>query len=53
MTCNPSWPEIQDELFPGQAANHRPDIVARVFNLKRKAMMDENYKERYFWQRQR
>ena len=48
MTCNPSWPEIQDQLFPGQAANHRPDIVARVFNLKRKAMMDEITKKNIF-----
>ena len=34
MTCNPKWPEIVAELTPGQKAQDRPDIVARVFKLK-------------------
>src|ERR1700761_1997770 len=34
MTCNPYWPEITRELLPGQLAEDRPDIVARVFKLK-------------------
>jgi hypothetical protein len=34
MTCNPAWKEILDELLPGQTANDRPDLVARVFALK-------------------
>ena len=40
FTCNPTWPEIQAELFEGQTAKHRNDIVARVFNLKLHKMMD-------------
>ena len=35
MTCNPNWPEIQENLFPGQTAADRPDLVARVFSLKK------------------
>ncbi|XP_053571517.1 uncharacterized protein LOC128661269 [Bombina bombina] len=34
MTCNPKWPEILDNLLEGQAVEFRPDLVARVFNLK-------------------
>ena len=31
VTCNPLWPEIQEELLPGQKAEDRPDLTARVF----------------------
>jgi hypothetical protein len=41
MTCNPTWPEILDELEPGQSPPDRPDIVVRIFELKLKALMDE------------
>ena len=34
FTANPDLIEITRELLPGQSANDRPDIVARVFNLK-------------------
>ena len=34
FTCNPTWEEIKRELFPGQSANDRPDVVARVFKIK-------------------
>ena len=33
-TTNPNWPEIKDNLLPGQDPQDRPDIVARVFRLK-------------------
>lgn len=39
MTCNPKWPEIQQNLMPGQTAHDRPDIVARLFKLKKDQMM--------------
>jgi hypothetical protein len=45
MTCNPNWPEIQDELFPGQTAQVRPDLVARVFRAKLETMKDMLTKE--------
>ncbi|CAO4386378.1 unnamed protein product [Caenorhabditis nigoni] len=34
MTCNPKWDEIQECLFSGQTVSDRPDIVARIFQLK-------------------
>ena len=41
MTCNPTWPEILDELEQSQSPPDRPDIVVRVFELKLLALMDE------------
>ena len=44
FTCNPRWPEIVDNLFPGQTASDRPDLVSRVFNMKVKMLMDDIHK---------
>ena len=33
-TTNPNWPEIKDNLLPGQDPQDHPDIVACVFRLK-------------------
>ena len=41
FTCNPNWREIQENLLPGQAAKDMPDIVARVFKLKLKALLKD------------
>ncbi|KAI8557126.1 hypothetical protein RHMOL_Rhmol05G0311100 [Rhododendron molle] len=41
MTANPSWPEIIAALLPHQKSIDRPDLIARVFELKRKALMKE------------
>ena len=41
VTCNPKWPEIVDNLLPGQRAQDRPDIVSRVFNLKLKDILKD------------
>ena len=41
FTCNPQWEEITANLPPGFTASDRPDIVARVFNLKLKALLDD------------
>lgn len=40
MTANPNWQEVTDSLLPGQCAADRPDLVARVFHLKLKLLMD-------------
>lgn len=34
FTCNPKWPEITENLYPGQYACDRPDLVSRVFKMK-------------------
>ena len=41
MTCNPKWPEIVNELYPGQEPQDRPDIVARVFKDKMDQLMND------------
>ena len=40
LTCNPNWPEIRSALRDGQIPADRPDIVARVFHLKLKELMN-------------
>ena len=40
FTANPKWEEVTQSLLPGQTAADRPDLVARVFNLKLKILMD-------------
>ncbi len=47
ITCNPDWPEIREAL-QGERAEHHPDIVARVFRLKRKEIKDEIMKNGIF-----
>jgi hypothetical protein len=34
MTCNPKWREITENLLLGQSAHERPDLIARVFEMK-------------------
>ena len=41
MTCNPRWPEIMNNLAPGQTPQDRPDLVARVFKLKKDQLIDD------------
>ena len=48
FTCNPNWEEIKQELFPGQAAPDRHDVVARVFKLKLQKMMELLTKKEIF-----
>ena len=39
MTCNTKWREIREQLVGAQRAEHRPDVVARVFHLKVKELL--------------
>lgn len=48
VTCNPDWPGIKENLFDGQPAQNRPDIVSRVFNAKLKNICDEIFKKGIF-----
>ncbi|KAK1947595.1 hypothetical protein P3T76_001605 [Phytophthora citrophthora] len=52
VTTKPNWPEIQANLLPGQTASDRPDIVARVFKMKLKAILDDITKKRVFGETQ-
>ncbi|XP_070510417.1 uncharacterized protein [Cardiocondyla obscurior] len=48
MTCNPNWREIQENLLPGQQPSDRPDICARVFNIKKDYLIDSIVKQKMF-----
>jgi hypothetical protein len=39
FTYNPNWQEIVAELEPNQTASDCPDLVARVFQMKVKALL--------------
>ncbi|GFV21567.1 helitron_like_N domain-containing protein [Trichonephila clavipes] len=41
FTCNPKWKEIKDNLFPEQKPHDRPDLVARIFDIKKKALLQD------------
>jgi hypothetical protein len=48
MTANPKWVEVQRELLPGQQAADRPDLISRVFRLKKQQMLDDIFKHGIF-----
>jgi hypothetical protein len=48
FTCNPKWPEITRELLNNQLASNRPDLCARIFNLKLKELLDDITKKHIF-----
>ncbi len=48
FTCNPKWPEILREIPRGADARDHPDIVARVFWLKYKSMMEDIVEHQIF-----
>ncbi|XP_021719151.1 uncharacterized protein LOC110686855 isoform X2 [Chenopodium quinoa] len=48
VTCNANWPEIKAELSPGEAAQDRPDLVARIFRAKLIALRKKVMKEKIF-----
>ena len=47
FTCNPKWHEIRDNLN-GSTPQGRPDLIARVFNLKLRALIEDIYKHNIF-----
>jgi hypothetical protein len=44
FTCNPAWIEIKRELKGKQKPCDRPELIARLFNIKLKALCDDLYK---------
>lgn len=43
MTANPEWPEIKNNLLPGQTASDHPDLVSCVFHCKLKHLIHDIY----------
>ena len=48
MTCNPQWKEIINNLDEGQKPQDRPDLVARVFKLKKDQLLKDITKKGIF-----
>ncbi|KAK6020980.1 hypothetical protein OSTOST_13359, partial [Ostertagia ostertagi] len=48
FTCNPAWREVAEQLKPGQTPSDRPDIVARVFNIKLQELFTDLFKRQIF-----
>jgi hypothetical protein len=48
MTANPAWREISESIPVGSHWTHHQDVVARVFYLKFKALMDVVVKKKLF-----
>jgi len=48
LTCNPNWPEIIEQLLPGQTAFDRGDIVCQVFYRKLQAVLINIRRGKYF-----
>lgn len=48
MTVNLKWAEIIETLLPKQDATDLPDLVAHVFELKMKALMEKIGKNNVF-----
>jgi len=41
FTCNLSWPEIVNELIPGQCSEDCPDLTTQVFKIKLRQLLDD------------
>ncbi|GBN06833.1 hypothetical protein AVEN_115960-1 [Araneus ventricosus] len=39
--CNSKWNEIKKNLFPGQKTHDRSDLIARVFDIKKKTLLQD------------
>ena len=48
FTANAQWPEITESLYPGEETTDRPDLVARVFNMKVKSFLNDITKGEVF-----
>lgn len=48
VTANPNWPEITRELLQNQTPYDQPELVSRVFNLKKKAIINDIYHKGVF-----
>ena len=44
--CNPNWKEIKENLLSGERLTNRPDLIARVFNQKLRALQHDIRKKK-------
>ncbi|XP_021725783.1 uncharacterized protein LOC110692998 [Chenopodium quinoa] len=48
ITCNANWPEIKAELAPGETAQNRPELFARIFRSKLICLKKQIMKKQIF-----
>ncbi|CAI9734333.1 Hypothetical predicted protein [Octopus vulgaris] len=48
VTCNPNWQEVRENLLPSQTSSARPDLSARVFNVKPHEILNDITKKHIF-----
>ena len=48
FTCNPKWPKITSNIKPWEKAEHRPDLLSRVFKLKLDELLSDIRKKHIF-----
>ena len=48
MTANPHWAEVERELLPGQEPSDRPELITRVFRLKKDTLLQDIMKNGIF-----
>ena len=41
MTANPNWPEIINNLSPGETAQDRPDLIVRAFEMRKNELLKD------------
>lgn len=47
-TANPHWPEIKNELLPGQDYSDQPDLIVQVFHQKMKELIKDIEEKQIF-----
>jgi hypothetical protein len=48
FTANPRWCEVEEALLPNQTPPDRPDIIARVFQMKLESLIDDIMQKKIF-----
>jgi hypothetical protein len=48
FTANPRWREVEEALLPNQTPADRPDIIARVFQMKLESLIDDIMQKKIF-----
>ena len=50
MTCNPSWPEMKQNMLEPDEYHNRVDLSARIFHAKLELLKEEMFKKEIFGQ---
>jgi hypothetical protein len=48
FTANPCWCEVEEALLPNQTPPDRPDVIARIFQMKLESLIDDIMQKKIF-----